>query len=101
MNLYLTISGYNFLFPFFCQRYLYEIPFIRIEKKTARLTLPPEATERTKPGKTKQTKKQKTHTSMNKSASLTPVIRYLYEMFTVSSRHSYIDVCSKSQIRMS
>jgi len=38
------------------------------------LTLPQEATERTKQGKTeKQTKKQKTHTEMNKNASLTPV----------------------------
>jgi hypothetical protein len=45
-----------------------------MKKKTARLTLPQEATERTKQGETKnQNKKRKTHTSMNKSASLTPV----------------------------
>jgi hypothetical protein len=43
------------------------------EEKTARLTIPQEATERTKLGKTEQTKNQKTHTRMNKSASLTPV----------------------------
>jgi hypothetical protein len=50
-----------------------------MKKKTARLTLPQEATERTKHrknqtrGDKKQKIKRKTHTSMNKSASLTPV----------------------------
>ncbi len=59
---------------------LAKISFIRIEKypfsheeETARLTLPQEATERTKLGKTEKNEKQKTHTGMNKSASLTPV----------------------------
>jgi hypothetical protein len=42
------------------------------EEETARLTLPQEATERTKLGKTK-TKRNEKHTGMNKSASLTPV----------------------------
>jgi len=45
-----------------------------MKKKTARLTLPQEATERKKTrGDKKQNKKRKAHTSMNKSASLTPV----------------------------
>jgi len=45
-----------------------------IKKKIARLTLPQEATERTKQGETKnKTKNEKTHRGMNKSASLTPV----------------------------
>jgi len=42
-----------------------------MKKKTARLTLPQEATK--EPNKGRQKKKQKTHTSMNKSANLTPV----------------------------
>jgi hypothetical protein len=51
-----------------------EISILTIKKKTARLTLPQEATERTKQGETKkQNKKGKTHSGMNKSASLTPV----------------------------
>jgi len=45
-----------------------------MKKKTARLTLPQEATERTKQGETKNKQKTKKQTSgMNKSASLTPV----------------------------
>jgi hypothetical protein len=50
-----------------------EISILTIKKKTA-ITLPQEATERTKQGETKnKTKKRKTHSGMNKSASLTPV----------------------------
>jgi hypothetical protein len=45
-----------------------------MKKETARLTLPEEATERTKLGKTEKTnEKRKTHTGMNKRASLKPV----------------------------
>jgi hypothetical protein len=44
-----------------------------MKKKTARLTLPQEATERTKQGETKKQNERKTQTGMNKSASLTPV----------------------------
>jgi hypothetical protein len=43
-----------------------------MKKKTARLTLLQEATERTSQGE-KQNKIQKTHSGMNESASLTPV----------------------------
>jgi hypothetical protein len=43
------------------------------EEETERLTLPQETTEKTKQGMTETNKKQKTHTGMNKSASLTPV----------------------------
>jgi hypothetical protein len=49
------------------------------EEETARLTLPQEATERTKQVETKNKTKNKkhththTHNGMNKSASLTPV----------------------------
>jgi hypothetical protein len=58
-----------------------KISFIRIEnlhshdeEETTRLTLPQEATERTKQGETKnKTKNKKHNTGMNKSASLTPV----------------------------
>jgi hypothetical protein len=50
-----------------------DISILTIKKKTARLTLPQEATERTKQGETKQNEKRKTHSGMNKSASLTPV----------------------------
>jgi hypothetical protein len=45
-----------------------------MKKKTARLRLPQEATDKTKQGETKKTK-QKTHIGMNKSADLTPVQR--------------------------
>jgi hypothetical protein len=45
-----------------------------MKKKTTRLTLLQEATKRTKQGEIKkQKKKRKTHTSMNKSANLTPI----------------------------
>jgi len=43
-----------------------------MKKKTARLTLLQEATERTIQGE-KQNKTRKTHSGMNESASLTPV----------------------------
>jgi len=43
-----------------------------MKKKTARLTLLQEATERTSQGE-KQNKTRKTHSGMNESASLTPV----------------------------
>ncbi len=49
-----------------------EISILTINKKTARLTLLQEATERTSQGET-QNKTRKTHSSMNKSASLTLV----------------------------
>jgi hypothetical protein len=53
------------------------ISILTIKKKTSRLTLLQEATERTSQGetqnKTKQNKTRKTHSGMNKSASLTPV----------------------------
>jgi hypothetical protein len=39
-----------------------EISILRMKKKTARLTLPQEATERTKQGETKNKKQKKTHT---------------------------------------
>jgi hypothetical protein len=45
-----------------------------MKKKTARLTLPQEAIERTKQVRT-EFLKQKIHTDMNKSASLTPIQR--------------------------
>jgi hypothetical protein len=41
-----------------------------MKEKVARLTPPQESMERTKQGKLKQNKKQKTHPSMNKSACL-------------------------------
>jgi hypothetical protein len=44
-----------------------------MKKKTARLTLPQEAIERTKQVKTEFKKNKKTHTDMNKSASLIPI----------------------------
>ncbi len=50
-----------------------EISILMMKKKTARLKLPQEATERTKLGKIENKQKMKTHTGMNKSASLTPV----------------------------
>jgi hypothetical protein len=43
-----------------------------MKKKTARLTLLQEATERTSQGEI-QNKTRKTHSGMNESASLTPV----------------------------
>jgi hypothetical protein len=43
-----------------------------MKKKTARLTLLQEATERTSQGE-KQNKTRKTHSGMNESASLTPI----------------------------
>jgi hypothetical protein len=51
-----------------------EISILTIKKKTARLTLLQEATERTSQrGDTEQNKTRKTHSGMNESASLTPV----------------------------
>jgi hypothetical protein len=49
-----------------------EISILMMKKKTARLTLLQEATERTRQGE-KQNKTRKTHSGMNESASLTPV----------------------------
>jgi hypothetical protein len=51
-----------------------EISILTIKKKTARLTLLQEATERTRQGETQnKTKTRKTLSGMNESASLTPV----------------------------
>jgi hypothetical protein len=49
-----------------------EISILTMKKKTARLTLLQEATERTSQGEI-QNKTRKTHSGMNESASLTPV----------------------------
>jgi len=49
-----------------------EISILTMKKKTARLTLLQEATERTSQGEI-QNKTLKTHSGMNESASLTPV----------------------------
>jgi hypothetical protein len=51
-----------------------EISILTIKKKTARLTLPQESHRKNQTrGDKKQNKKRKTHSGMNKSASLTPV----------------------------
>jgi hypothetical protein len=44
-----------------------------MKKKTARLTLLQEATERTSQGEIQNKTRKKTHSGMNESASLTPV----------------------------
>jgi hypothetical protein len=41
-----------------------EISILTIKKKTARLTIPPEATERTKQGETKNKTKNEKHTAV-------------------------------------
>jgi hypothetical protein len=50
-----------------------EISILTIKKKTARLTLLQEATERTRQGETQNKTKHEKHTAVNESASLTPI----------------------------